>query len=104
MNDGECDGRTDEELGLVAGRCVCKTYVSGFNCDQCKTGYYNLTEENPDGCTGKYIVCLNIHSVAQSRCSSLFVFNFSRKGWLFHLKLIFVCFDVSLMLAFFLTN
>ena len=57
LNEGECDGRTDEELGLVAGRCVCKTNADGFFCDQCMTGYYNLSEENPDGCTRKTSLC-----------------------------------------------
>ena len=33
------------------GRCDCKRNVEGNNCDQCKQGFYNLTESNPQGCT-----------------------------------------------------
>ena len=33
------------------GVCQCKLYVEGENCDKCKTGYYNLSRDNPQGCT-----------------------------------------------------
>ncbi|XP_048585709.1 usherin isoform X2 [Nematostella vectensis] len=33
------------------GQCYCKTYVEGKTCDRCKTGYYNLTTVNQDGCS-----------------------------------------------------
>lgn len=48
--DGECENRDDDELNLVAGRCICKTYVTGRRCDQCQEGYWNLQEDSPDGC------------------------------------------------------
>ncbi|KAL4226155.1 Laminin subunit beta-1 [Mactra antiquata] len=48
--NGECDNRDDPELDMVAGRCICKTYVTGRRCDMCKDGYWNLIDENPDGC------------------------------------------------------
>lgn len=50
LNDGKCDPFTNETLGLVAGRCHCKSLVEGASCDKCKNGYFNLTKENPDGC------------------------------------------------------
>ena len=50
--DGECENRDDATLDLVAGRCICKTHVSGRRCDQCEEGYWNLQEDNPDGCEG----------------------------------------------------
>jgi len=32
------------------GRCDCKLNVEGNNCDQCKQGFYNLSQSNPQGC------------------------------------------------------
>ena len=34
----------------VTGQCPCKSNVAGIQCDQCAIGYFNLTEDNPDGC------------------------------------------------------
>ena len=53
--DGECENRDDDTLDLVAGRCICKTYVTGRRCDQCQEGYWNLKEDDPDGCEGKVV-------------------------------------------------
>ncbi|XP_075195246.1 usherin [Anomaloglossus baeobatrachus] len=36
-----------EKLG---GQCRCKVNVGGRRCDQCKDGFYDLQESNPDGC------------------------------------------------------
>ena len=33
------------------GQCDCKLNVEGTNCDQCKQGFYNLLQSNPQGCT-----------------------------------------------------
>ncbi|XP_064631916.1 laminin subunit beta-1-like isoform X2 [Lineus longissimus] len=49
-NRGECDSKTDPDLNLVAGRCICKRHVDGQRCDYCKNGYWNLQDANPDGC------------------------------------------------------
>ena len=53
IDEGECDGYTDETEGMIAGQCHCKTHVDGQRCDRCQNGYWNFTAENPDGCQGK---------------------------------------------------
>ncbi|XP_071961218.1 laminin subunit beta-1-like [Antedon mediterranea] len=47
---GECESRTDAMMNLEAGRCLCKRYVNGKRCDTCMNGFWNLQENNPDGC------------------------------------------------------
>ena len=54
LRNGQCDDHTDQQYDLVAGRCHCKTYVEGKRCDRCKDGHWNLDENNPDGCQGRY--------------------------------------------------
>ncbi len=44
-DNGDCSAR-----GLNAGQCDCKIFVTGRQCDQCQSGYYNLTGTNLDGC------------------------------------------------------
>ncbi|KAF7254774.1 Laminin subunit alpha-2 [Varanus komodoensis] len=39
LNDDPCQGP-----------CRCKDYVEGQNCDQCKPGFFNLQQDNPQGC------------------------------------------------------
>eukprot|EP00058_Branchiostoma_floridae_P024730 XP_002610220.1 hypothetical protein BRAFLDRAFT_76999 [Branchiostoma floridae] len=34
----------------IGGQCACKAQVDGRQCDQCRAGYFNLTQTNPDGC------------------------------------------------------
>ena len=34
--------------------CKCKNFVKGEFCNECKEGYWNLTQKNPDGCQSKY--------------------------------------------------
>ena len=55
VSGGECEGKTDSDVGLVAGRCICKTNVNGNRCNQCKPGFWNLQSSNPDGCEGNNI-------------------------------------------------
>ncbi|XP_040566371.1 laminin subunit beta-1 isoform X1 [Lepeophtheirus salmonis] len=50
IDDGVCDGRTDEREQTVAGMCHCKRFIDGPRCDHCKTGYWNFTASNPYGC------------------------------------------------------
>ena len=52
-HQGECESHADAELGLVAGRCICKRFVDGPRCDTCKNGYWNMVADNPEGCEGR---------------------------------------------------
>ncbi|XP_072039253.1 laminin subunit alpha-1-like [Amphiura filiformis] len=49
---GECVANNDRMLppGKVPGDCFCKPNVQGQKCDECKDGYYDLTDANPNGC------------------------------------------------------
>lgn len=51
LDNGECLGHSSPSRGLQAGHCFCKTNVAGDSCDTCKDGFYDLREDNPDGCT-----------------------------------------------------
>ena len=53
MGLGECQMEDKLSNGLRAGQCICKKNVAGARCDTCKTGFYNLQRDNPDGCQGK---------------------------------------------------
>ena len=35
----------------MSGQCPCMDNVDGVHCDRCKHGYFNLTADNPSGCT-----------------------------------------------------
>ncbi|XP_051914453.1 basement membrane-specific heparan sulfate proteoglycan core protein isoform X3 [Hippocampus zosterae] len=44
----KCDNR-----GTISSNsrpCSCKNYVAGAQCDECKAGFFHLTENNPEGC------------------------------------------------------
>ncbi|XP_061636801.1 laminin subunit beta-2 isoform X1 [Phyllopteryx taeniolatus] len=49
-NGGMCDSHTAPTLAMVAGQCRCKTNVEGQRCDKCRTGYFGLSADNPQGC------------------------------------------------------
>lgn len=34
------------------GACSCKDNVTGTHCDQCSPGYFNLSQDNNNGCQG----------------------------------------------------
>ncbi|XP_069099253.1 laminin subunit alpha-5 isoform X1 [Pleurodeles waltl] len=50
---GSCNpaGSTNLELSPTSGSCQCRGFVEGLACDRCKPLYWNLTPENPEGCT-----------------------------------------------------
>ncbi|KAK1157833.1 hypothetical protein AOXY_G24001 [Acipenser oxyrinchus oxyrinchus] len=50
---GSCnpDGSIQNGLLPSAGSCNCRPYVQGAACDTCKPLYWNLTPDNPYGCT-----------------------------------------------------
>lgn len=49
-NKGDCL-RGDGSDGSDSGQCSCKLFTSGRDCSQCKAGFFNLTADNPDGCS-----------------------------------------------------
>ncbi|KAM3968484.1 laminin subunit alpha [Aphomia sociella] len=48
------DGTTDDVCDQTTAQCYCKKHVYGQACDTCKENYFNLQDENPDGCTKCY--------------------------------------------------
>uniref|UniRef100_A0A0K0EC03 Laminin subunit beta-1 n=2 Tax=Strongyloides stercoralis TaxID=6248 RepID=A0A0K0EC03_STRER len=50
LNNGICESEHNIEKNLIAGKCYCKKYVDGQNCEYCKDGYWNLTSDNENGC------------------------------------------------------
>ncbi|XP_044206819.1 laminin subunit beta-2 isoform X1 [Thunnus albacares] len=50
QNGGMCDSHTDPSLSMVGGQCRCKANVEGPRCDKCKTGFFGLSADNPQGC------------------------------------------------------
>ncbi|XP_011475073.1 laminin subunit beta-2 [Oryzias latipes] len=50
FDGGVCDSHTDLDMGMIAGQCRCKANVKGIRCDDCKVGYYGLSQNDPQGC------------------------------------------------------
>ncbi|XP_066247088.1 laminin subunit beta-1 isoform X1 [Euwallacea similis] len=67
LDEGICDSITDSVNNLVAGSCHCKTNVEGRRCDQCKNGFWNFTDENPDGCQS--CTCNTLGTVDNQGCN-----------------------------------
>ncbi|KAM9371956.1 LOW QUALITY PROTEIN: laminin subunit alpha-5 [Phaethornis superciliosus] len=51
--EGSCNpaGLETADPSLALGSCSCRAFVEGTACDRCKPLYWNLTPENPYGCT-----------------------------------------------------
>uniref|UniRef100_A0A8C3LQM7 Laminin subunit alpha 5 n=1 Tax=Chrysolophus pictus TaxID=9089 RepID=A0A8C3LQM7_CHRPC len=47
------------------GSCACRAYVEGPACDRCKPLYWNLTPDNPYGCTSKEVANGTISGIAE---------------------------------------
>lgn len=67
LDEGICDSVNDPENGAEAGACHCKTHVKGRRCDTCKDGFWNLVEDNPDGC--EPCTCNTLGTVDNSGCN-----------------------------------
>ncbi|XP_058129242.1 laminin subunit beta-1 [Anopheles ziemanni] len=67
LDDGICDSIADEENDIKAGACHCKRNVHGRRCDQCKEGFWNFDEHNPDGC--QTCTCNTLGTVNNSGCN-----------------------------------
>lgn len=48
-NNGDCR-RADNMDGTDSGQCGCKPLTIGRRCDQCLSGFYNISRDNLDGC------------------------------------------------------
>ncbi|XP_033880763.3 laminin subunit beta-4 isoform X1 [Acipenser ruthenus] len=62
LNNGMCESRTDPSSRTVAGRCICKENVEGVRCDRCKSGFFGISRDNPQGC--QYCRCNRLGSVS----------------------------------------
>ncbi|XP_050314835.1 laminin subunit beta-1 isoform X2 [Anthonomus grandis grandis] len=67
LEEGICDSVTDPVNNLVAGSCHCKTNIEGRRCDQCKNGFWNFTEANPDGC--QPCTCNTLGTIGNQGCN-----------------------------------
>ncbi|TRZ04223.1 hypothetical protein DNTS_029916, partial [Danionella cerebrum] len=73
-----------QECDVQTGRCQCKENVDGFNCDRCKLGYFNLDQQNPQGCTPCFCflhstVCTNAEGYSVHKITS--TFDRGDEGW-----------------------
>lgn len=54
QGNGNCAQESDVVQGTAQGDCQCKSNLIGQKCRMCKTGTWNLTAANRDGCEGKH--------------------------------------------------
>lgn len=50
-----CDSHTDPDMGMITGQCRCKANVKGMRCDDCKEGYFGLSQNDLLGCQRTYV-------------------------------------------------
>ncbi|ODN04402.1 Laminin subunit beta-1 [Orchesella cincta] len=67
LDEGICVSKTDVDNGLEAGKCHCKSNVRGRRCDQCEYGFWDLQEDNPEGC--KECSCHTLGTVENQGCN-----------------------------------
>lgn len=67
LDGGICDSVSDEANNLIAGRCHCKKNVEGRRCDTCINGFWNFTNENPDGCQS--CTCNTLGTIDNQGCN-----------------------------------
>ncbi|XP_049611156.2 basement membrane-specific heparan sulfate proteoglycan core protein isoform X2 [Syngnathus scovelli] len=48
LQQTKCDNRGS--ISSTSRPCSCKNYVAGAQCDECKPGFFHLSENNPEGC------------------------------------------------------
>lgn len=69
LDEGICDSRTDILSGEESGRCHCKVNVQGRHCNECKNGFWNFDENNPEGCQA--CTCHILGTVNNEGCDAL---------------------------------
>ncbi|XP_065338114.1 laminin subunit beta-1 isoform X2 [Cloeon dipterum] len=67
LDEGICDSKTDPTVDLESGRCHCKKNVEGRRCDRCMAGFWNFTEENPQGC--QECMCNSLGTINNQGCN-----------------------------------
>lgn len=80
LNQGICDTETDPTRNLVAGRCHCKKHVDGERCDRCKNGFWNMDQDNGEGCIRKFLFSYEIQIDRKSLRFSLHLLS-ARYCW-----------------------
>ncbi|XP_018108129.1 laminin subunit beta-4 isoform X2 [Xenopus laevis] len=69
QGNGLCQSQTNQRLGTLAGACLCKENVEGIRCDQCNSGYFGLSANDPLGC--QYCNCNPFGSLKFSTCDTV---------------------------------
>uniref|UniRef100_A0A3Q2D071 Heparan sulfate proteoglycan 2 n=1 Tax=Cyprinodon variegatus TaxID=28743 RepID=A0A3Q2D071_CYPVA len=62
-----CESSSCDNRGTISSSsrpCSCKNNVAGDQCDECKAGFFHLSETNPDGCLRCF--CMGV----SSQCAS----------------------------------